>query len=60
MNIIYHYIIMNLNKKDYRQQEALKLLLYHKENNQKLFVIIINLYMETHITIIIIFHMIVL
>lgn len=60
MNIIYHYIIMNLNKEDYRQQEVLKPLLYHKENNQKLFVIIINLYMEIHTTIIIIFHMIVL
>ena len=60
MNIIYHYIIMNLNKKDCKQQEVLKLLHYHKENNQKLFVIIINLFMEIHIIIIIIFHMIVL
>ena len=60
MNIIYHYIIMNLNKKDCKQQEVLKLLHYHKENIQKLFVIIINLFMEIHIIIIIIFHMIVL
>ena len=60
MNIVCHYIIMNLNKKDCKQQEVLKLLHYHKDNNQKLYVIIISLFMEILITIITIFHIIAL